>query len=242
MSYDWRPAAWNVVALAIWVDVIVKIVPSSYANAALLIQLFALVAAFSGGQGLLYRMSRFPDKIKQLRRIVIVTAVLTVGSALVLTPPYGVYGAVASAAFGPAFGIPVLSILGRRGPTPLPLSAARFARLIGIAIACVALGVAARALPNELELVAKVALTSCSPSCSSSRTSYRALEVKRLAGFVRGLWAPRRERARLVDALTTLSRPTSSWWRRWRSAARTRTSWPSGSARPVMTSGGGSSE
>ena len=206
VSYYVMLATWNVVALAIWAHELVAIVPKGYADAALLIQLFALVAAVHGAQGVLYRMSRFPRKIYRLRQMVCVSAVLTVGGALLLTPPYGVYGAVVSAALGPAFGVPFLIVLGLRGGTPLPLSAARFIRCFGLGIACLAMAYAARPLPHGPEIVASLLITLAFPVLLVVTEVMPRTEVVRLFGLVRGLWAPRSERARLRAAMATLAK------------------------------------
>jgi O-antigen/teichoic acid export membrane protein len=203
-SYYLILATFNVLALAIWAHVIVGIVPAGYADAALLIQLFALVAALHGAQGIFYRMSRFPGKIRRLRQIVWVSAVLTLGGALLLTPPFGVYGAIGAAALAPLVGFPTLLLLSQRGPTPLPLSGARILRCLGIAGVCFAAAYLARPLPHQAELLAAVLITLAFPVLLVATGVVPLSEVTRLAGLVRGLWAPRSERARLRAELATL--------------------------------------
>lgn len=204
VSYYVMLATFNVVALAIWANVLVGIVPEGYAHAALLIQLFAVVAALHGFQGILYRMSRFPAKIRWLKRIVWGSAVLTVGGALLLTPPYGVYGAIVAAALAPAFGLPTLLLLGQRGPTPLPLRGAHLLRCFAIAIGCLAAAYAARPLAHGAEVWVDLAITLAFPVLLVVTGVMPRTEVARLAGLARGLWAPRNERARLGAALATL--------------------------------------
>jgi O-antigen/teichoic acid export membrane protein len=204
VSYFVLLATWNVVAITIWADLLVRVAPPSYADAALILPLLTVATAIHGGVTVLYRMSRFQRKVRRFRQVALLSAVLTIGSALLLTPPYGVYGAVASAILAPTCGLLLIVVLSQRGPQPLALPTRRFALCAGLALACTAAALAARPLPQGVEVWVNLFLTLAFPVLLIITGVLPAVEVRRLVGLVRGFWTPRTERGRLNTALANL--------------------------------------
>ena len=196
-------ATWIVVAITLSADVLVRIAPATYADAAALVPILAVAAAAHGALMVVYRMARFPERTRALKRVGVLTlAVMTVAAAA-LIPPYGSTGAAVASALAPVAGTAAILLRSQRGPEPLALRWWQLGAALGVGLIVVALGLAARALPGVLPSVADVLLVLAFPVLLLGLGILRREEARRLVGLARGLPAQRRQS--LPAALGALS-------------------------------------
>jgi len=138
-----------VLALAIGADVLVRIAPPSYSEAASLIPLIGAGLALGGLVVLVYRVATFAHKRSAFTGLTVVSAIVFLLSALLLIPAWGSSGAALSVIIGHAAGLAGMLLLSQRGTSPLPLEYRRIALGTAAAGACFLVAkLAAAALPK----------------------------------------------------------------------------------------------
>ena len=175
-------ATWVVVAITLLADVLVRIAPATYADAAELVPLLAVAAAAHGGMMVVYRMARFPQRTRALRRVGLLSLAVMGAAAALLIPPYGGMGAAVASAVAPLAAMVTMAVLSQRGPEPLPLPWRRLAACVALGLAFVAAGTAA---PDAVQPVADVVLVLAFPMLLMVLQILPREEARRLAGLVR---------------------------------------------------------
>jgi O-antigen/teichoic acid export membrane protein len=125
-----------VLSLALLADVLVRIAPSSYGDAAPLIPLTALAASGHGAYVLMYRTSEHPARRKLFVGLSLLMVVIFVGAALLLVPAIGAAGAPCAALAGWVAGIGGFAIAASRGPHKVGYDLARIGGAAAAALAC----------------------------------------------------------------------------------------------------------
>jgi len=177
---------WLLVGVVLWAEFLVRVASDSYAEASTILPLLALAAVASGGLLIVFRMSRFPGKMRRLQVVVAVCALLVIGGSFALVPALGVTGAGIAATVGPAFGLAALMLFSQRGPEPIPLSGARILWSVAIGALCLAAGIAAESLPIIFEVGAKVGLTLIYPIALVASGALPMPELRGIVGLVVG--------------------------------------------------------
>jgi O-antigen/teichoic acid export membrane protein len=130
LEYFVVASVWLLLVLAAFADVLVRIAPRSYSDAAPLIPLLAAVFVLRGTFVMSYHGSERSDRRRWLFSMFGVAVVLFVGSCVTLIPAIGEEGAALAGVI--AFGVVtlVMLVLAQRGPVPMPLN---WPRLLGSA-------------------------------------------------------------------------------------------------------------
>jgi O-antigen/teichoic acid export membrane protein len=147
-----------VLLMTVTADTLVRIAPPAYSSAAPLIPLMGTAFLSYGVLVAVYRLSSHPKKYHVYVGAAIVSATVFVGSALLLVPWLGAYGAGLSVITGFLTGAAGLTYIYQHGPDPLKIEWGKIAAAAAIGGACVALarvlGPAAGPLRPAVELVA----------------------------------------------------------------------------------------
>lgn len=141
------------VALAVGADLMVRIAPPSYSDAAGLIPVLGAGFLAYGAFVVVYRAARFPRRRVVYAWLAAASATLFLAAVVVLTSAFGAYGAAAAAIL--AFGAGALGIIwkSQRGPEPMRFEGRRIAAAAGLAVACIAASRTAAGLPGEWHAV-----------------------------------------------------------------------------------------
>jgi hypothetical protein len=135
----------GLLGLAVFSDVLVRIAPPDYADAAPLIPLVGLGFVLYGALVVIYRTAGIPNGRRVYVATTIFSAAALIVSAVLLIPPWGPYGAAAAVCLGPAAGVAGLSLVARRRGCSPPVEPAKIAEGLGLAGGCL-LGAKAGAL------------------------------------------------------------------------------------------------
>jgi O-antigen/teichoic acid export membrane protein len=122
-----------ILAMTAAADGLVHIAPPAYAAAAPLIPLIGAGFLSYGLFISVYRLSAFPKKRAAYVGAAITSAVVFLGSAPVLVPWLGAYGAALCVVNGFGASAIMLTVLSQRGPTPLDIEWGRIARCFALA-------------------------------------------------------------------------------------------------------------
>lgn len=130
--------------LAVGADLLVRVAPGAYADAAPLIPIVGCGLLMYGLLRIMRRSAKFPRKSTWYISLAVLAAVVFVTSCLLLIPPFGIYGAALGIVAG--FGSAVIGITARSqlGENPIPFAYGRILGGLVIAAACFA---AAKLLP-----------------------------------------------------------------------------------------------
>jgi hypothetical protein len=136
-TYFFLVPFWVVVALFAGANVVAQIGPPAYGEAAELVPLVGLGFIAHGWFVVLYRVSQFPGRLRAYASLNVLSAVAIIGSALVLVPHDGAFGAAAALVAGPLLAGSVMLTLSQEGPKPIPYPYRRIAGAAAIAVALV---------------------------------------------------------------------------------------------------------
>ena len=144
--------------LAVGADLLVRVAPGSYADAAPLIPIVALGLLLHGFLRVTRRSSKFPRGTEWYIGLVVVGAVVFVVASLLLIPPLGTYGAALAGVA--AFLFASLGMLTRSqlGDDPIPFAYGRILGGLAMAGACFAAATLAGAASGSLGPVVDVAV------------------------------------------------------------------------------------
>jgi O-antigen/teichoic acid export membrane protein len=126
----------GILGLAVFADVLVRIAPPAYEDAAPLIPLVGLGFVCYGALVVVYRTAGIPNGRRVYVGTTIFSAAALILSALVLIPIWGAYGAAAAVCVGPVAGMAGLLVVARRRGHMPPLQAAKLAGGFGLAVGC----------------------------------------------------------------------------------------------------------
>lgn len=139
LTYFVLGGALLVLALTVGADLLVRIAPASYADAAPLIPLIAAGFLAHGLLVALYRVSKFKRKRAIYTGCAVLSAAVFLAAALLLIPWLGAYGAALSVIVGFLTGAGALAYASQHGRTPLRIEYGRIAAGIAIAGGCLLL-------------------------------------------------------------------------------------------------------
>lgn len=161
-NYFFLATVGLMLALTIGADLLVRIAPPAYADAAPLIPLIGLGFVMHGWFKVIKRNAKFPNRRVTYISLVVAASLVFVGAAFALIPPLGIYGAALATviAFGTAGG--VMLFLSQRGPKPVIYDYGRMLAALAIAGACYAVGrlvgaIAPEPLSSLVEILAILA-------------------------------------------------------------------------------------
>ena len=201
-------ATFAVVVITLLADVLVRVAPSSYSDAAALVPLLALAAAAHGALMVSYRMARFPQRTRALRRVGLLSLGVMAGAAAVLIPPLGGVGAALASVVAPMAAATAMLVLSQRGPDPLDLPWRRLSACVGLGAAVIAASFAARALPDGAQPIVDVILVLAFPALLLALRIVPREEVRRLVSLAGTVGAARRsDRQALPAQLGRLAPP-----------------------------------
>ena len=132
-------------AFALAADVLVRIAPPSYAEAAALVPVLVLAAVANGWFRVIYRYSRFPNKQRAKITWAVVAGVVFVASAVFLIPEFGAFGVGWAATLAFTVAAAGLFVMSWRSETPIRFAHRRIAAGLFLGAACYG---AARALED----------------------------------------------------------------------------------------------
>ena len=176
---------WIMLGLTVLADVLIRVAPSSYSDAAPLIPVIGFGFVAYGAFVVIYRGARMPDKRRAYVRLAIAAAVLFVLLGIALVPPLGGYGAAIAQIV--AFTIVTIVLIGAvaRAGNPLPLDAGRLLRALAATAVLLGAGVAAGELLGEWRLAVDVVALLLFPFVLMWAGALPRAEVEGLLGRVR---------------------------------------------------------
>lgn len=193
---------WVVLGLTLLADVLIRIAPESYADAAPLVPLIALGIVASGVMLIVYRGAKFPNRRRNYMLLLLAGAAIFVVAALVLVPIYGGYGAAIAQIL--AFGLAAAATLwlAQRSEHPLPIQYGRLARGVALGLFCIALGQLVSPLAGDWRILVDLLILAAFPLML---VAARAFPAEELRAFV-DLSRPSRPRHRSDEMLEGLER------------------------------------
>jgi O-antigen/teichoic acid export membrane protein len=138
VTYFVMGGAFLVLALTVGADLLVRIAPPAYADAAPLIPLVAAGFLVHGLLIAIYRVSKFKRKRLIYISSAMVSAAVFLVAALLIIPPLGAYGAALSVIIGFLVGTALIGSFSQRGADPLRIEWPRIMLGLGLAGACLA--------------------------------------------------------------------------------------------------------
>jgi O-antigen/teichoic acid export membrane protein len=123
---------WLLLGLAAFGDLLVRIAPAAYGDAAPLLPLLAATFVLRGTFVLSYHGSGRSDRRRWMFALFIVAAAVFIGACVALIPPLGSTGAALAGPLGFATATAVMLTLAQRGPDPMPLEWRRPAGALAI--------------------------------------------------------------------------------------------------------------
>jgi O-antigen/teichoic acid export membrane protein len=137
-TYFFVACMWLTVGLATLSDVVIKVAPASYAEAAPLIPLVALGFVAYGSYVVVYRGARIPRKRTVFVGLAMLAAVTFLVTGPLLVSWFGSYGAATAQLLAFALSTAILIGLSQRGEAPIPFDWGRMFGAAALAIALVA--------------------------------------------------------------------------------------------------------
>jgi O-antigen/teichoic acid export membrane protein len=145
-----------ILGLTVTADGLVRIAPSSYADAAPLVPLLGGAFLAHGLLVAVYRVARFPGKRTYYVISAMVSAAVFIGLSFVLIPWLGATGAALSVMAGFLFAALGMTFLSQHGPKPVAIDYGRITGTILIAGVCLVLARGAGALAGDWQPLAEV--------------------------------------------------------------------------------------
>ena len=141
--------------LTIGADLLVRIAPPAYADAAPLIPLIGVAFLASGLLVATNRSARFPRKRTKYLAAVVLSAACMLGLTPVLIPALDSYGAALSVIIGLGVGSTVMLVLSQRGSQPMELPGRQLMAGVLVTLACLGLAFGSEVL-GDLELLGEL--------------------------------------------------------------------------------------
>ena len=155
---------WVVLGLTLLADVLIRIAPESYSDAAPLVPLVGLGIVAYGVTLMIYRGAKFPNRRRNYIGVLLGAAAVFVVVALVLIPMYDGYGAAIAQIVAFVFAAAVMLWLAQRSEHPLPIQYGRLARGVVLGLACIGLGQLVSPLAGEWRILADLAILAAFPA------------------------------------------------------------------------------
>lgn len=194
---------WVVLGLALLADVLIRIAPASYGDAAPLVPLIGLGIVAAGLVLMIYRGGKFPNRRRNYVVLLFGAAGVFVVAGLVLVPLYGGYGAAAAQLLAFAAAAAAMLWISQRSEHPLPIQYWRLARGVGVGILCIILGQLVSPLAGEWRLLVDLTILVAFPGLL---VLARAFPSEELRSFVDLSWRPQPPRRRASAMVEKLER------------------------------------
>ena len=143
-------------AFVLAADVLVRIAPPSYAEAATLVPVLVLAAVANGWFRVIYRYSRFPNKQRAKITFAVVAGVVFIVAGVLLIPELGAFGVGWAATIAFTVSAAGLFVMSWRSETPIRFAHRRIAAGVLLGALCYA---AARALEDLVGVPSPVTAT-----------------------------------------------------------------------------------
>lgn len=194
---------WAVLGLALLADVMIRIAPASYADAAPLVPMIGLGLVAFGVLMVIYRGVKLPGRRGWHLGMMLAAAALFVASGLVLVPAYGGYGAAGAQIF--AFGVPALVMLwvAQRSKHPLEIHYGRIALGLAIGVACIGAGQLLSPLAGDWRIAVDLVILAAFPGLLMLARAFPSEELSTFVDLSR-LPRPRWRSAPVVERLSGL--------------------------------------
>jgi O-antigen/teichoic acid export membrane protein len=127
---------WALLALAVGADVLVRIAPPSYREAAPLIPIMGLSLGLMGMYIVVRRVTSFPHRMRKLLIANVICTLLFFPIALVLMPALEAYGAALSVGIVGFLLTASVLAFAQLGPTPTPIQYGRIGGAVAVAALC----------------------------------------------------------------------------------------------------------
>jgi O-antigen/teichoic acid export membrane protein len=194
---------WIILGMALLADVLIRIAPASYADAAPLVPLIGLGAVASGLMLMIYRGAKFPKRRHTYIGLLLASAAVFVAAGLVLVPLYGGYGAAAAQIVAFAAAAAAMLWLAQRSEHPLPIQYGRLARGVAVGIACIGLGQLVSPLAGDWRIAVDLAILAAFPALLFAVRAFPSEELRVFVDVSRPA-GPRRRSAKLIERLGQL--------------------------------------
>lgn len=126
-------AIWILLGFAVGADLLVRIAPGAYSEAASLIPVIGLGVLLQGWFRVVRRTAKFPRRWLWFSALAVLAAVVFAGACIALIPPLGALGAALAIVAGFAVAAAGMSLRSQVGPNPIPLGYGRI--LLGFVFA-----------------------------------------------------------------------------------------------------------
>lgn len=194
---------WIILGLALLADVLIRIAPAGYADAAPLVPLIGLGIVASGLMLMIYRGAKFPKRRRTYIGLLLGAAVVFVAAGLVLVPLYGGYGAAAAQIVAFAAAAAAMLWIAQRSENPLPIQFGRLARGVAIGVACIGLGQLLSPLAGEWRIAVDLVILAAFPALLFAARAFPSEELRAFVDVSRP-GKPRRRSAKLIERLKQL--------------------------------------
>ncbi len=194
---------WAVLGLALLADVLIRIAPASYSDAAPLVPLIGLGMVACGVMMVLYRGAKFPNRRNWHLGMMLAAAAIFVVSGLVLVPAFGGYGAATAQIVAFAVSAGVLLWVVQRSEHPLRIEYGKLGRAIAIGLLCIGVGQLVSPLAGEWRILVDLAILAAFPALLVLARAFPGEELRAFVDLSRPS-RPRRRSAALVEKLERL--------------------------------------
>ncbi len=193
---------WVVLGLTLLADVLIRIAPESYADAAPLVPLIGLGLVASGASLLIYRGSKIPGRRGKFIGLMLAAAAVFVVAGLILIPIYGGYGAAIAQIVAFSAAAMAMLWLAQRSKHPLPIEYGRLGRGVALGLLCIALGQLVSPLAGDLRILVDLLILAAFPALLVLAGAFPAEELRAFVDLSR----PTPPRKRSDEMLAKLER------------------------------------
>jgi O-antigen/teichoic acid export membrane protein len=155
---------WAILALTLLADLLIRVAPSSYADAAPLVPLIGLGMVACGVQLVIYRGAKFSNRRNWHIGMLGLASLIFVLAGLVLVPAFGGYGAAAAQIVAFTIGAVILLWVVQRSEHPLELEYGKLGRAVGVGLFCIALGQLLAPLAGQWRILVDFAILAAFPA------------------------------------------------------------------------------
>jgi O-antigen/teichoic acid export membrane protein len=194
---------WAVLGLALLADVLIRIAPASYADAAPLVPLIGLGMVACGVVMVLYRGAKFPSRRNWHIGMMLTASVIFVVSGLILVPAFGGYGAAVAQIIAFTVAALVLLFVVQRSEHPLRVKWGKLARAVAIGLACILFGQLVSPLAGEWRILVDLLILAAFPALLLLARAFPSEELHAFIDISRPS-RPRRHSPALVEKLKRL--------------------------------------
>lgn len=192
---------WAILALALLADLLIRVAPSSYADAAPLVPLIGLGMVACGVQLVIYRGAKFQNRRNWHIGLLGLASLIFVLAGLVLVPSFGGYGAAAAQIVAFTVGAVILLWVVQRSEHPLELQYGKLGRAVGVGLLCIALGQLLAPLAGQWRILVDLAILAGFPALLVLARAFPSEELRAFVDISRpALPRPRRRRSSAIAA------------------------------------------